>query len=193
MRPFKEHINSTPASLLFDLTTTSLTRTSQYLNKLASTVTSTMRAFTLSLLATTALAAQTKRQAEASLHQLFTARGKEYFGNIADQQLLSDETNAAIITANFGQLTHENSLKWEAVEPEEGSFNFDEPDVLVDFATENGLAIRGHTLVWHSQLPAWVEEITDAETLTAAIENHITEVMGRYKGQMIAWVRLPSS
>lgn len=150
-----------------------------------------MRPFTLSLLATTALAAQTKRQAEASLHELFAARGKEYLGNIADQQLLSNETNAAIITANFGQLTHENSLKWEAVEPEEGTFNFDEPDVLVDFATENGLSIRGHTLVWHSQLPAWVENITDAETLTAAVENHITEVMGRYKGKMIAWVRPP--
>lgn len=150
-----------------------------------------MRAFTLSLLATTALAAQTKRQAEASIHQLITARGKEYLGNIADQQLLADETNAAIIAANFGQLTHENSLKWEAVEPEQGTFNFDEPDVLVNFATENGLAIRGHTLVWHSQLPPWVEAITDAATLTTAIENHITEVMGRYKGQMIAWVRPP--
>lgn len=150
-----------------------------------------MRPFILSALATTALAAQTKRQAEASIHELFTARGKEYLGNIADQQLLSDETNAAILAANFGQLTHENSLKWEAVEPEEGTFNFDEPDVLVDFATENGLAIRGHTLVWHSQLPAWVEGITDAETLTAAMENHITEVMGRYKGQMLAWVCPP--
>ncbi|KAL2104983.1 hypothetical protein VUR80DRAFT_9201 [Thermomyces stellatus] len=146
-----------------------------------------MRPLTLTLLATAGLASQTKRQAEASLHDLFTARGKEYFGNIADQQLLSDETNAAILAANFGQLTHENSLKWEAVEPEQGTFNFDEPDVLVNFATENGLAIRGHTLVWHSQLPAWVEEITDAETLTAVIETHITEVMGRYKGQMIAW------
>ena len=151
-----------------------------------------MRFDLFAFLATTAIATVSKRQAEASLHDLFTARGKSYLGAIADQNTLLADVNAAILTANFGQLTHENSLKWEAVEPEEGVFNFDQPDFVVDFAEDNGLAVRGHTLVWHSQLPPWVENITDAGVLTAAIERHITEVMGRYKGRMIAWVRLPA-
>ena len=155
--------------------------------------------FSAVLLATAALATPTKRQAEASLHALFTAHGKSYFGTIGDQNLLLSDQNAAVITANFGQLTHENSLKWESVEPEPGVFNFDQPDFLVDFAADNGIAVRGHTLVWHSQLPPYVEAITDAAELTAAIESHITEVMGHYKGKMIAWVcyscliSLPSS
>lgn len=141
----------------------------------------------LAILAGTALAS-TKRQETPSLHALFTAAGKDYFGAIADTGTLQDTQNTAVIQANFGQLTHENSLKWESVEPEEGVFNFDGPDQLMTFAEENNIMVRGHTLVWHSQLPAWVEGIQDAETLTQAMQNHISEVMGRYKGQIFAWV-----
>ena len=142
----------------------------------------------LAILAGTALAS-TKRQETPSLHALFTAAGKDYFGAIADTGTLQDAQNTAVIQANFGQLTHENSLKWESVEPEEGVFNFDGPDQLMAFAGENDILVRGHTLVWHSQLPAWVEEIQDAETLTQVMQNHISEVVGRYKGQIFAWVR----
>lgn len=144
----------------------------------------------LAILAGSALAATTpKRQDAPSLNALFTNAGKQYFGAIADQGTLQDEQNKAVIQANFGQLTHENSLKWESVEPEEGSFNFDGPDQLMSFAGDNDIMVRGHTLVWHSQLPAWVEGIQDAETLTQAMQNHISEVVGRYKGQIFAWVR----
>jgi len=130
----------------------------------------------------------TKRQAETSLHRLFVARGKQYLGTITDQRLLLSDVNAAIITANFGQLTNENSLKWESVEPERGVFNFDEPDFVVDFAQENNIPMRGHTLVWHSQLPGYVQNITDAGELREVITEHITSVVGRYKGKMFAWV-----
>ena len=43
-------------------------------------------------------------------------------------------------------------------------------------------------LVWYSQLPAWVSEITDATELTSVIENHIKNVAGRYAGKLYAWV-----
>ena len=41
--------------------------------------------------------------------------------------------------------------------------------------------------VWHSQLPAWVSQITDKTALTSAIQNHITNVAGRYKGKVRSW------
>jgi endo-1,4-beta-xylanase len=45
---------------------------------------------------------------EESLNEKFVAKGKEYFGTCADQGRLNAGSNAAIIKANFGQVTPEN-------------------------------------------------------------------------------------
>ncbi|GKT47696.1 endo-1,4-beta-xylanase [Colletotrichum spaethianum] len=136
----------------------------------------------------TALAAPLEeRQASQSLDKLFKAKGKQYFGTIGDKALLANTKNAAIIKADFGQLTPENSMKWDQIEPTQGKFNWANADTLVDFATANGKKIRGHTLVWHSQLAGYVSQIKDKATLTKVIQDHIKAVVGRYKGKIYHW------
>ncbi|KAF8661646.1 hypothetical protein AX16_001288 [Volvariella volvacea WC 439] len=114
------------------------------------------------------------------------AKGKRFWGSCADPNTLNKSANVARLRSDFGLVTPENSMKWDAIEPSRGSFNWGNADTLVNWATSNGKLIRGHTLVWHSQLPSWVSNISDRNTLTTVIQNHIAQVAGRYRGKLHA-------
>ena len=107
------------------------------------------------------------------------AAGGGHFGR-GNDPFQVDETYREVLAAEFSSLTPENQLKWEYVHPEQGTYDFDAADELVEFAEEHGMAVRGHTLLWHSQNPAWLEngDFTDAE-LRAILEDHIRTVVGR--------------
>src|SRR5690606_28448136 len=66
---------------------------------------------------------------------------------------LEDPVYAATVAAQFNQLVAENEMKWDAIEPAPNVFDFTRADAIVAFARDNGMTVRGHTLVWHSQLP----------------------------------------
>ncbi|CUA67900.1 hypothetical protein RSOLAG22IIIB_13561 [Rhizoctonia solani] len=121
------------------------------------------------------------------LDALIKAKGKKYFGTCADSALLNNAQNAAIIKSDFGQLTPENSAKWDSIEPSQNGFNFNGFDTLVNWAVANGKIVRGHTFVWHSQLPSWVSSISNSGTLTSVIQNHISVIGKRYAGKIYAW------
>ena len=72
--------------------------------------------FSVALIQTVSGLAIKERQADASLDELIKAKGKEYFGTCADPGTLGNQQNAAIIQADFGQVTPENSMKWGSLE-----------------------------------------------------------------------------
>src|SRR3712207_3368035 len=75
-----------------------------------------------------------------------------------------DQEYRGILAEEFDSVSPENQMKWDFIHPEPGVYNFEAADAIVDFAQANGQVVRGHTLLWHSQLPAWVHEIEDPES-----------------------------
>jgi endo-1,4-beta-xylanase len=125
--------------------------------------------------------------AKCNINAAFQAKGKKYIGIATDGNTIGKPAIKSLMVANFGQVTPENSMKWDATEGTEGKLNLNGANTLVDFATQNKMLIRGHTTVWHSQLPAWVSQIKDKAKLEAAMVGHITRLMTAYKGKVYAW------
>ncbi len=99
---------------------------------------------------------------------------------------LNDPAARALLARQFDSLSPENEMKWASVEPRPGVFAFAAGDRLVAFAKQNDLRMRGHTLVWHQQLPAWARALRGDE-LRAALARHIAGVAGHWKGDIGAW------
>ncbi|WLW58155.1 non-reducing end alpha-L-arabinofuranosidase family hydrolase [Streptomyces sp. YU58] len=115
------------------------------------------------------------------------AQSGRYFGTAVAAGRLGDGTYTGILDREFNSVTAENEMKWDATERSRGQFTFGAADQIMNRAAARGQRMRGHTLVWHSQLPGWVSSIRDANTLRGVMNNHITTVMNRYKGRIHSW------
>ncbi|MEU1514985.1 non-reducing end alpha-L-arabinofuranosidase family hydrolase [Streptomyces sp. NPDC005811] len=150
------------------------------------------RASVLGLLAATVLVTPTVATGapdavRASTLGAQAAQSGRYFGAAVAAGRLGDGTYTGILDREFNSVTPENEMKWQTTEPSRGSFNFGPGDQIANRAASRGQRVRGHTLVWHSQLPGWVGSIRDANTLRSVMNNHITTLMNHYKGRIHSW------
>ncbi|MFE5244538.1 MULTISPECIES: endo-1,4-beta-xylanase [unclassified Streptomyces] len=124
-------------------------------------------------------------EAVGALGDAAAAKGR-YFGTAVAANHLGEAAYASTLDAQFDSVTPENEMKWDALEGTRNSFNFTAADQIVSHAQSKGMKVRGHTLVWHSQLPGWVSGLA-ATDLRSAMNNHITQVMTHYKGKIHSW------
>ncbi len=110
-------------------------------------------------------------------------------GTAVNTDLLdSDPTYTAILDREFNSVTPENAMKWESVEAQRGVLDFSAADRLVAHARAHHQIVRGHTLVWHSQLPAWLTSGTFTnDELEAILHKHITDEVSHFRGRIYAW------
>jgi endo-1,4-beta-xylanase len=112
---------------------------------------------------------------------------------IGTRTLMQPDTEMLdLIVREFNQVTSENAMKWSSIHPKENEWKFEEADKLVEFAGKNNMAVQGHVLVWHSQVPRDIFTGPDGnqaskELLLKRMENHIHTVVDRYKGLVQSW------
>jgi len=101
---------------------------------------------------------------------------------------LADPAYAALLTRHVSQLTAEWEMKMEYILQDDGSFRFDRPDTIADFARDRGLRLFGHTLVWYAQNPVAFRPFDGQGAAFAdAYRNYIVGVVGRYRGRAVGW------
>ncbi|MEH0638273.1 endo-1,4-beta-xylanase [Streptomyces bottropensis] len=115
------------------------------------------------------------------------AQSGRYFGTAVAAGRLGDGQYTGILDREFNSVTAENEMKWDSTERNRGQFTFGSGDQIMNRAASRGQRVRGHTLVWHQQLPGWVNSIRDANTLRGVMNNHISTVMNHYKGRIHSW------
>lgn len=104
----------------------------------------------------------------------------------------SDSVGAAIVAHHFNSVVAENCMKHEVIHPAPGVYNWVSADSFVDYAERNNMKIIGHCLVWHSQLAPWFiydenGDTVSADVLKERMREHISTVVGRYKGRIHGW------
>jgi endo-1,4-beta-xylanase len=114
-------------------------------------------------------------------------------GTAVNPELLGTNAKYTEITADqFSSVTPENAMKWAEVEPTRGTYTWAKADKVVAFAKEHRQLVRGHTLVWHSQLPAWLSPdgyttTFTADELKALLKKHIQDQVRHFKGDIWQW------
>src|SRR5947209_14330224 len=132
-----------------------------------------------------ALTAAGPASAASTLRTAAEAQNK-YFGTELTGGMPNNQTIASIAGTQFDMVTPGNEMKWDTTEPSNGNYNFSPGDGIVNWAQSHNMRVRGHNLVWHSQLPGWVSSLP-LNQVQGVMESHITTEATHYKGKVYAW------
>lgn len=88
----------------------------------------------------------------------------------------------------FNSITAENSMKFEALQPNRNVYRWTNADYIVEFANKNNIRIHGHVLHWPKANPKWVLKYKgDSAILENILKSHIQTVMNHFKGKVRSW------
>lgn len=141
---------------------------------------------------------------------------KDYFlvgaainGSDLSTMALNHEGMTEILKKNFNTTTLSNLMKPDYLLDQKASkkskdgmpvCKFDTCDPALKFCQENGIVMRGHTLIWHNQTPKWLffknydeksGKLVNKKTMEKRMESYIKQVIThcqeKYPGVVYAW------
>ena len=110
-----------------------------------------------------------------------------YGAAVRSGALVADPPYRAAVGSMCDIIVPEGEMKWSDIHPRRGEYRFENADALVDFARQNHIEIRGHTLAWYGALPAWTSEFATAAEAERELVDHIETVVSRYRGAVLSW------
>jgi endo-1,4-beta-xylanase len=110
-----------------------------------------------------------------------------YGAAVRSDALASDWAYRAAIIANCQVIVPEGAMKWPDIRPARAEYRFDKADALIDFARQNKIEIRGHTLAWYGAMPEWTAAIASRVEAERELVDHIETVVSRYRGVIPSW------
>ena len=95
----------------------------------------------------------------------------KFLGNITTGWNSDMDTDGFIFADYWNQVTPENATKWGSVEGDrQGKFNWGGADKAAKYAKEHGFPFKFHTLVWGSQYPNWMNNLSTEKQYEAIVE-----------------------
>jgi endo-1,4-beta-xylanase len=154
----------------------------------------TRERFSLLAIAAIGTLGLTGAQPASSLRALADARGL-LIGAAVDPGILFDTLEpeyAKILFDNFSIITPENATKFNSLSGARGEYGFTGADSLIGFMAKKNIKVRGHTLIWHEQLPNWllkdiVAKAPGREEMLELMDDHIRTVARHFVGKLEYW------
>jgi endo-1,4-beta-xylanase len=111
---------------------------------------------------------------------------------VASNPLVSDSDYTKAAFTNFRSVTPENEMKMINLQPQRGVYTFAQADGLVRLATQNGLTVHGHTLVFGEANPQWFNSLpakttADKQKIESIMKEHIQTVVSHYGTDVLSW------
>jgi endo-1,4-beta-xylanase len=110
-----------------------------------------------------------------------------YGAAVRSDALASDLAYRDAVIANCQMVVPESELKWLDLRPTRDEYRFERADAIIDFARQNAIEVRGHTLAWYGALPPWTEAIATRAEAERELIDHIETVVSRYRGAIPSW------
>lgn len=140
----------------------------------------------------TSVAARPPAPGKGSLQALAAAKGRRFGSCIgsapgrAGGAIVQNPAYANLVAGECGIIVPENEFKWAAIRPDAAHFDFARMDAIAAWSHRHGLALRGHTLLWHRPqwFPVWLNNYNFGANPKAEAERllttHIKTMIGRY-------------
>ncbi len=108
---------------------------------------------------------------------------------VGDLDLLKNDAYFRSISIHhFNSVTAGNDMKMDALHPQQGSYSWSNADYIVDFCKQYDKRLHGHVLVWHSQVPSWMESYEgSSDAWEAMLKDHVQTVVAHFRDLVPSW------